>query len=52
VAPDALESLTSEERYRVYRMLRIRALAHVDGTLEVSWALAGAVGVSNLGTVP
>jgi hypothetical protein len=52
MAPDALESLTPEERHRVYRMLRIRAVAHVDGTLEVSGALAGAVGVSNLGTAP
>jgi hypothetical protein len=52
MAPDALESLTPEERHRVYRMLRIRAVAHVDGTLEVSGALAGAVGVSNLETAP
>jgi hypothetical protein len=52
MAPDALESLTLEDRYRVYRMLRIRAVAHVDGTLEVSKALAGAVEVSNLGTAP
>ena len=36
MAPEALESLAPEERHRVYRMLRIRAVAHVDSTLEVS----------------
>ena len=52
MAPEALETLMPEERHRVYRMLRIRAVAHVDGTLEISGALAGAVGVTNLGTAP
>jgi hypothetical protein len=51
-APEALESLTSEEHHRVYKILRVRAAVHVDGTLEVSGALAGAVGVSNLETAP
>ena len=39
MAPEALESLTPEERHQVYKMLRIRAIAHVDGTLEVSGML-------------
>jgi hypothetical protein len=52
MAPEALESLTLEERHRVYKMLWIRAVAHVDGTLEISGALASAVGVTNLATVP
>lgn len=50
MAPEALESLTPEERYQVYKMLKVRAVAHVDGALEVSGALAGPVGVSNAGT--
>jgi hypothetical protein len=50
MAPEALSSLTSEERHHVYRMLRVKAAVHVDGTLEVSGALAGAIGVSNLET--
>jgi site-specific DNA recombinase len=37
--PDALEALESEERHRVYNMLRLRAVAFSDGTLEVSGAL-------------
>jgi hypothetical protein len=50
MAPEALINLTPEERHQVYKMLRISAVVHVDGTLEVSGALAGAIGVSNLET--
>ncbi|HVF02498.1 MAG TPA: hypothetical protein VNA27_14340 [Rubrobacteraceae bacterium] len=52
MAPEALNSLSSEERHRLYKMLRVRATVHVDGTLEVSRTLAGPVGVSNLKTAP
>ena len=38
VAPDALESLTPEERHHVYRMLKLRVIVGSDGTLEVSGA--------------
>ncbi len=52
LAPEILAGLTPEERHQVYKMLRVRAVVHVDGTLEVSGALAGAIGVSNWGTAP
>ncbi len=52
MAPEALSSLTAEERHQVYKMLRVRVTVHMDGTLEVSGALAGAIGISNLETVP
>jgi hypothetical protein len=35
-APEALDGLASEERHQVYRMLRLRAVVRIDGTLEVS----------------
>jgi hypothetical protein len=38
-APEALDSLAPEERNQVYRMLRIKVVVHVDGTLEVSGPL-------------
>ena len=46
LAPEALESLAPEERHRVYRMLGVRAVAHVGGTPEVAGTLAGPIGVS------
>jgi site-specific DNA recombinase len=36
VAPDALASLTANERHHVYRTLRLRVVAHQDGSLELS----------------
>ena len=50
VAPEALESLTPEERYQVYKMLKVGAVAHVGDALEVSRALADHIGVSKVGT--
>ena len=38
LAPEALDSLPSEERHQVYRLLRLRVTAHVDGTLKLSGA--------------
>ena len=52
LAPEALDSLAPEERHRVYRMLGVRAVAHVGGTLEVGGALAGPIGVSKGETAP
>jgi hypothetical protein len=49
-APEALSNLTPEERHQVYKMLRVRVVVHADYTLEVSGALADAIGVSNLET--
>jgi hypothetical protein len=36
VAPDAMASLTAEERYHVYKTLKLRAVAYQDGSVEVS----------------
>jgi site-specific DNA recombinase len=36
VAPDALDALTSEERRRVYQMLRLKIAVHPDGSLEAN----------------
>ena len=36
MTPDALESLTPEERHRVYGMLGLGATIKMDGTLELS----------------
>ncbi len=40
-APDALNSLSPEERHQVYQMLRLNVVAHTDSTLEVSGAFTG-----------
>jgi site-specific DNA recombinase len=36
--PEALDTLTPEERHQVYKMLRLKVVANADGTLEVSGA--------------
>ena len=43
LAPEALDTLTPEERHRVYEMLRLKVSAHLDGTLEVNGVLVGDV---------
>jgi len=35
-APEALDELTPEERHQVYRMLRLRSVVRIGGTLEAS----------------
>lgn len=37
-APEALDSLTPEERHQWYKMLRLRVDVRGDGVPEVSWA--------------
>jgi hypothetical protein len=37
-APEALDSLTPEERRQWYKILSLRADVRAGGTLEVSWA--------------
>jgi septal ring factor EnvC (AmiA/AmiB activator) len=32
MVPEALDALTSEERHRVYKMLRLKVLLHADGS--------------------
>jgi chromosome segregation ATPase len=41
MAPEALDSLLPEERHQVYQMLRLKVVAHVDSTLEVSGVFTG-----------
>ncbi|MDP8940008.1 MAG: hypothetical protein M3N10_06920, partial [Actinomycetota bacterium] len=36
IMPEALHSLTPEERHQLYRMLRMRVVAYPDKTLEVN----------------
>ncbi|HEV2094720.1 MAG TPA: recombinase family protein [Rubrobacter sp.] len=36
MAPEALDSLTAEERHQVYKMLRLKVIAHLDGAMEVA----------------
>jgi flagellar motility protein MotE (MotC chaperone) len=52
MAPEALASLTPEERHRVYEILKLRVVAQLDGTLEVNGALAENLSISNLETTP
>ena len=40
MAPEALSSLLPEERHQLYQMLRLKVVAHVDSTLEVSGMFA------------
>jgi hypothetical protein len=40
-APDALDSLTPQERHQWYKLLRLRVDVRLDGTPEVSWAGGG-----------
>jgi hypothetical protein len=37
-APEALDSLTPEQRHQWYKLLRLRADVFTDGRVEVSWA--------------
>jgi hypothetical protein len=34
IAPEALDSLNPEERHHLYRLLRLKAVQHPDGTLK------------------
>lgn len=44
--PAALNSLASEERHEIYRMLRLAVTAHPDGRLEASGVLGAGLDVS------
>ncbi|HVF01222.1 MAG TPA: hypothetical protein VNA27_07785 [Rubrobacteraceae bacterium] len=35
LTPEALSSLGSEERYKLYKMLKLRAVIRIDGTLDI-----------------
>jgi hypothetical protein len=36
MAPEALHSLTPEERHQVYKMLRLKVIAHLSGNAELA----------------
>ena len=36
MVPGALDNLTSEERHRIYKMLRLKVLLHADGSTEIT----------------
>jgi hypothetical protein len=36
IAPEALDSLAPEERYQLYKMLRLNVVVRLDANLEVS----------------
>ncbi len=50
-APDALDSLTPEERHHVYELLKLRATLHADDTLEVSGAFGNDLGICTNETI-
>jgi site-specific DNA recombinase len=54
MAPEALASLTSEERHRVYKMVRVEVTAHLNGDVELAGDLVcmpegGKVGKGGVG---
>ena len=38
MVPEALDDLTSEERHRVYKMMRLNVVMYADGLIEVAGA--------------
>ena len=51
IAPEALYSLISEERHRLYKLLRITVIVQSDTTIEVSGVFGEGLSVSNQGLV-
>jgi hypothetical protein len=51
LAPEALHSLTPEERHRLYKMLKLRVTLDLDGSLEVSGALVDDLAVGQAGAL-
>jgi hypothetical protein len=52
IAPEALDSLTLEERHSLYKMLRLEVLVRPDSSLEVSGVFGEAVSLSDPELVP
>jgi hypothetical protein len=50
MAPEALESLTPEERHQFYRMLRLRVVAQPGDRTQVSGAFNSDQGICTLET--
>jgi hypothetical protein len=47
IAPEALDSLTPEERYDFYKLVELEVLIHPNCDLEISWAGGEGSFVSN-----
>jgi hypothetical protein len=45
MVPEALDDLTSEERHRVYKMMRLNVIMYADGHVEVTGAFGGLLGM-------
>jgi hypothetical protein len=45
MVPEALDDLTSEERHRVYKMMRLNVIMYADGLVEVTGAFGGLSGM-------
>jgi site-specific DNA recombinase len=52
IAPEALDSLTLEERHRLYKMLRLDVSVRPDSSLEVRGVFGESVALSNSELVP
>jgi DNA repair ATPase RecN len=52
VAPQALDSLSPEERNRFYKMLRLEVVVSPDGSLEVSGAFGDGLGICESKPLP
>ena len=52
VAPEALDSLTLEERHRLYKMLRLEVAVRPDSSLEVRGVFGEGVSLSDSELVP
>jgi hypothetical protein len=52
IAPEALDSLTPEERHQFYKMLRLEVFVRPDAKLEVGGVFGEGLPVSNLDSVP
>jgi hypothetical protein len=51
MVPEALDDLTSEERHRVYKMMRLNVVMYADGLVEVAGALGGLLDTSRVVSV-
>jgi site-specific DNA recombinase len=52
MVPQALDSLTPEERHQIYKMLRVQVTVGPDGRVEVTGALCASPEVCNTGSAP
>jgi site-specific DNA recombinase len=51
MVPEALDALTSEERHRVYKMLRLKVLLNADGSTEITGVFGGPLNADTAGSV-